>query len=118
MLQKSRIDPWIYTVIEELVLHQLRCIDAERQTTAEKSDHLPGVLRHALSCLQFLTQHISDCAELFRVYGVLSLKANRHADAVYSWLKEFRTLQVRLNNTSCLGLLRSAVRRKRFRLYF
>ena len=89
LLQKYRIDPWIYTFLEELVLFELK-----RSAVHTPEQTMPGVLRHTLSCLQFLTQHISDSAELFRVYGVLLLKANKPAESVFNWLKEYRCLQV------------------------
>ncbi|KAL8453800.1 hypothetical protein Emed_000661 [Eimeria media] len=99
LMVKSRIDPWIYSVLEELVCYQLKQQQEgshEDQRRAIEQGLLPGVLRQTLSCLQYLTQHISDSPELFRVYGVLLVKAQRHGDAVYSWLKEFRTLQAAL----------------------
>ncbi|XP_026194262.1 uncharacterized protein LOC34620039 [Cyclospora cayetanensis] len=96
---KAHIDPWIYSFLEELVSFELKRLASRTSEDSEdraEDGKVPGVLRQTLSCLQFLVQHVSDSAELFRVYGVLLLKAQKPAEAVYNWLKEFRTLQAEL----------------------
>ncbi|OEH79140.1 TPR domain-containing protein [Cyclospora cayetanensis] len=71
---KAHIDPWIYSFLEELVSFELKRLASRTSEDSEdraEDGKVPGVLRQTLSCLQFLVQHVSDSAELFRVNDLL-----------------------------------------------